>query len=259
MNRLRKEFALIVLAFLVFGCASATEIAPIFTPTMPEAVVEATAMAAPPTEASTPTPEASETPEGTLFRDDFSGEIHPSWTIIDENSSKWAVTDGRLQIIGDDPSLLIDGNQTNLFWQPIPSMDFQITVHVVAETTSDFQQAAIFIYQDRDNYVTINRGYCSLCAAGGSGIFMDYKLAGSFGNYNVVAEVDDVYLRLVSQNDQIVGFYALEQNAWQRLGRVGNFLKAGYVGLGVSNSDGAHNYNDDLIAIFDFFEVTIPE
>jgi hypothetical protein len=256
---------LFIFSFGLLSCASANNQSSTSGPgeaTVFEATETTEPSVVPPTSTETliPTSQPSPTAEGQIFREDFTGGMSENWTIDDENPNKWTITaNGELQLIADDPSLLIDGNQTNLFWQEIPTGDFQITVHLVAETSSDFQQAAIFIYQDQDNYVTINRGYCSVCEAAGDGIYMDYKLAGSFGNYNVAVTTDDVYLRLVSQDNQIVGYYALEPNAWQRIGRVGNFLQAGFVGLGVSNSDGAHSHDDDLIAFFDYFEITLAE
>lgn len=245
---------------LLSSCQSTPELStsPEATEFAPEVTLERpTETQLPPTEA--PTVETIPTPEGQIFRDDFDDTFDPSWIIFDENPVKWAVVDGDLQLTAEDPSLLIQGSQTNLFWQEIPSGSFEISVHVIADTTSNFQQAAIFIYQDQENYVTINRGFCDLCPTGGDGIYMDYKLAGSFGGFNVPVSTDDVYLRLVSDGSQIIGYYALQPDVWERLGRVGNYLQAGYVGLGVSNSDGGGQYNDDLIAFFDYFEITTPK
>jgi hypothetical protein len=247
---------LVLLAFALASCQPAA--------TPPPATNTEAPTQAPPTATEeptlTPTATLEPTPEGRIFRDDFTEAIDPSWIIDNEVADQWEITNaGTLRIQGDDPSLLIHGEQTNLFWQAIPSGDFEISTFVHADASSDFQQAAIFIYQDDNNYVTINRGYCSPCAAGGPGIYMDYKLAGSFGNQNIRVDTNDVYLKLVSQGGQIVGYYALTPNDWERLGRVGNYLQAGYVGLGVTNSDSGNNFGDDLLGAFDYFEIAVPQ
>jgi hypothetical protein len=206
-----------------------------------------------PTETPEPTPTAL--PEGVLFRDDFEGELQPGWEWENENPAKWTVTDdGWLQIIGETNALLGQSQQNNLLWYPLPAGDFVITVHLRTRPFEDFQQAAIFIYEDPENYVTINRGYCSPCSTGGNGFYMDYKISGQWGDYSAATSAEDVYLRLESKGRTIGGYYATETEQWKRLGRFGNYFQFKKVGIGVSNAGAA----DDVVGQFDYFEISQP-
>ena len=199
------------------------------------------------------------TPVSQIFRDDFTGSIQAGWSWQNENPSRWGIsTDGWLQIVGEDASLLADGIQSNLLCRIAPDGDFQITIHISADPQVDFQQAALYLYQDGDNYTALNRGYCSPCETGGSGIFMEYKFSGSWGSNQARAQDTDIFLRLVNQEHTTIGYYAFETGEWQRIGRVGNYLDLPNICLGVSNVDSAGTRNADLEAKFDYIEIFRP-
>lgn len=203
----------------------------------------------------TPKPTNTPLPEGIIFRDDFDGDIQPEWEWENENSSKWTITDeGWLQIIGEHEDLLYSNYQNNLLWRPLPAGDFVITVHLKTKPFENFQQTAIFIYEDAENYVTINRGYCDLCQTSGGGFYMDYKIDGQIGNYNSATEAEDVYLRLESKDNIISGYYSTAPDQWERLGRFGNYFQFQKVGIGVSNG----RAGNDVVGMFDFFEISVP-
>ncbi|MGB8252359.1 MAG: nucleoside hydrolase, partial [Anaerolineaceae bacterium] len=205
---------------------------------------------------SEPTP--ARTPVGQIFRDDFTGSLQSGWTWLDENPPHWTIlSDGWLQIIGEDDSLISDATQSNLLCRTAPEGDFQITVHLTANPTADFQQAALFLYQDGNNYVSMNRGYCGLCGIGG-GMFMDNKFSGSLGSFKVKTQEKDVYLRLVSQDQTVVGYYSFDNEDWQRFGRVGNYLEYSDICLGVSNVDSAGKENSNITGKFDYIEISQP-
>ena len=229
--------------------------------TLPTAAV----VSAPPTDTSAPvntplpteTPKPTQTPlpQGILFRDDFQGELQPGWEWENENPGKWKITDdGWLQIIGDYNALLGEKQQNNLLWHSLPAGDFVISVHLKTKPFENFQQAAIFIYEDPDNYVTINRGYCDLCVTGGNAFYMDYKISGQVGTYKTATNAEDVYLRLESKDNVISGYYATAPDQWERLGRFGNYFKFNKVGIGVSNAHAAN----DVVGLFDYFEISLP-
>jgi hypothetical protein len=211
-----------------------------------------------PTATLAPTP----LPEGVIFRDDFSGALLPGWTWENEKPDRWKITnDGWLQIKGEDASALNGQAQSNMLFQKLPAGNFMVTVHLTAATDSNFQQAAVFLYEDVNNYVAINRGYCEPCfPSKGNGIFMDYKIGGKnywLGANKIQADPVDVYLRLVSKDKIIYGYYAFKPNDWKLLTRLGDFFEFKRVGLGVTNSD-PNGIDSDLIGSFDYFEISKP-
>jgi hypothetical protein len=175
----KKQFVILVVSSLFFlACQAVATAVPTAMPTatsVPPTNTSVPTNTALPTE--TPKPTNTPLPTGILFRDDFNGELQSGWKWERENPDKWTITDdGWLQIIGEPNALLQENEQNNLLWYPLPSGDFVITVHLKTKPFENFHQAAIFIYEDPENYVTINRGYCDLCPTGGNGVYMDYKI-----------------------------------------------------------------------------------
>ena len=260
-------YALAAVSLAVAACGELiplpqpTQIPPTSTleaPSAPAQELPATATLPLPTEAPSPSAAATQTPVGQIFRDDFSGRLGPGWTWENEDPSRWTITsDGWLQIVGGDESLLHDGTQSNLLWRDLPSGNFQVSVHVKADPTADFQQATLYFYEDPSNYMAINRGYCSPCGTGGNGVYMEYKIGGDSGSYNAAVKATDLYLRLMSEDGVLSGYYALSPDDWVRLGRFGDYFAFKRVGLGVSNVD-RRGIDADLVGQFDWFEIDRP-
>lgn len=228
-------------------------------PTTTEIIPTATEI--PPTATTEPTVDIipTATSVGQIFRDDFTGSLQPGWRWEKENPKKWSITkDGWLQIVGEDSSLVNNGTQNNLLWRDLPDGDFTIVVHLKAILTANFQQAAIFLYEDKDNYVSINRGYCDICSTGGQGIYMDYKVAGQIGTYSTKFTADDLYLKLESKNNVISGYFATSPDQWTRLGRFGNIFQFKNVGIGVSNCGSESTSNAVITGQYDYFEIMKP-
>jgi len=262
---MRKFLTISIVLVILVGCSS-PQAEPSEVPEVPQvptsepASTTAPADTPSPTETTAPTttPEPTTTPlpEGVLFRDDFNGDISVEWDIQNENSDKWTLTDdGWLQIVGEQNSLLGEEYQTNLFWHALPEGDFVITTHLKTKPFENFHQSALFIYEDPENYIAINRGFCDVCSTGGGGFYMDYKISGVTGAYASATDAEDVYLRLESKDGMITGYYATQPDQWQRLGRFGNYFKFTRVGIGVSNV----RATDDLVGLFDSFEISKPE
>jgi hypothetical protein len=210
----------------------------------------------------TPTIVPTATPESQIFRDDFNGELQPGWIWENENPDRWMITDdGWLQILAEDDSILGGGLQSNLLFRDLPEGNFAVTTHLIAAPDSNFQQAAIFLYEDIHSYVAINRGYCEPCFPGkGNGIFVDYKVNDHTrwsAELNTQIDQTDVYLRLVSKDKIIYAYYALVPDEWQFIIRLGEFFEFTKVGLGVSNIDNA-GIDSDLVGSYDYFEITRP-
>jgi hypothetical protein len=204
---------------------------------------------------STPKPTNTPLAPGVLFRDEFTDGVSAQWEWENEIPDRWEISDdGWLQIMGDGPSLLGDETQNNLLWHPLPSGDFVITAHLRTMPFQNFQQTTIYVYEDPDNYIALNRGFCDICASGGGGFYMEYKVTGDFGAYQIATDAEDVFLRLESNDEMISGYYATEADGWQRIGRFGNFFEFSRVGIGVTNVGAAQ----DVVGQFDWFEIVIP-
>lgn len=257
---MKKLSLLVLLAFALLMSSSCQPAPQSPTPAPPPATDAPIAVDIPtPTDIPLPTatsqPSPTPLPDNVIFRDDFKGELQPGWEWQYENPDLWKITEGGwLSITGEHDSLLGENYQSNLLWYPLPEGDFIITVHMKTSPSENFQQSAIFIYEDPKNYVTINRGFCGICDTGGNGFYMDYKIGKDWGSYKTKTAAEDVYLRLESNQNTITGYYATEPDQWQRLGRVGNYFDFKKVGLGVSN---AGSYVP-LVGLFDYFEIARP-
>ena len=208
----------------------------------------------------TPTVVPTTTPENQIFRDDFSGGLQPGQARENEKPDRWMITDdGWLQILAEDGYI---PNQSNFLIRDLPDGDFAVSAHLIAAPDSNFQQAAIFLYEDVHSYVAINRGYCEPCFPGkGNGIFVDYKVNDHTrwsAELNTQIDQIDVYLRLVSKDKVIYAYYALAPDEWQYIVRLGEFFEFTKVGLGVSNIDNG-GIDSDLVGSYDYFEITRPQ
>ena len=194
-----------------------------------------------------------------IFRDDFEDSIRPEWTWENEKPERWSITpDGWLQIAGEDTGLLYGQQQSNLLWTDLPDSAYAITVHLKAAPIANFAQATIYLYENLENYVAINRGFCDPCSTGGNGIYMEYKIGDQVGAYMVPFSETDLYLMLEDKDHVISGYYATSPEQWVRLGRFGNYFKFNAVGLGVTNADQNGAHAEDLVGSFNFFEIRKP-
>jgi hypothetical protein len=255
---------LLIISILPSACnAAPVEQAPSPEPELEE--VAATVQSPPdtpvPTETSLPTPTSTPMPAGLLFYDGFDGELSDEWMWQNEVPEKWSITDdGWLEIIAEDGAMLGDESiQTNVLLQKIPDAKrFEIKSHLIADTTSDFQQAAIFLIEDSDNFLVINRGHCSPCPTQGDGIYTDYQYDGQNGSFKaVMTDSDEVYFRIEYDRDSgyLTAFYAYEPEEWIQLRKIPIDLDYQMIGLGATNIDVQLNKDDDLVAKYDYFEV----
>lgn len=224
--------------------------------TLPPPPPEPTATLAP---TVTIAPTITALPEGILFRDDFSGYFQPGWTWELEDPEKWVFVedDGGqwLQVIGNS-------GRSNVLLREIPAGDFAIVAHIKADPHLNFHQANIFVFQDAENYIVVNTGYCAPCPVGGPGYFMETVVTGgsALNHYELPRNENDlnVYLKIEVVGDVISGYYATEPGEWTRIGRFGNFYDLKTIGLSATNSSPPSGTPEDIIARFDYFEVVTP-
>lgn len=265
---------LLLIAILVTACGTAP--APTAAPTE-EPALQPTATALPPTKvpAEVPTeaptevptevpPTATPLPEGVIFRDDFNGSLQPGWTWRNEDPSRWSfVENGWLEIVGDDISLFMEDERgmINFLTRDLPAGEFEIIAHIQAAPDESFEQATIYIFEDEDNYIALNIGFCGICLPGGHGFFMETYIDNNpFSDAYVLPRDEsttEVKLRLVNNGESIIGYYAEPGGEWQRAGAFGHFFEFNSVGLGATNSN-TEGVEGDIVARFDYFEIRQP-
>jgi hypothetical protein len=254
--------------FLIAACTQAEAPTPASLPDPTEApAAEPTDTAPPPPPEPTstkPPPTPTDLPKGVLFRDDFEGSLQPGWTWINEDPSRWSfVENGWLEIVGGDTSFFMEGDfgLENFLTRDVPEGEFVITAHIQADPDENFEQATIYIFENQDNYIALNLGFCSVCSTGGPGFYMEtYIDHNPFGNvYHIKrdAAATDVTLKLVNQAGSLTGYYALPGEDWQKAGAFGNFFDFTSVGLGATNSN-PDGVETGIVARFDYFEISQP-
>lgn len=206
--------------------------------------------------------------EGVIFRDDFKGMLLPGWTWVDEDPQKWSLIENEqgefLRIISDNPSIFKNGFQINSLVRDIPEGDFAITAHIISQPDENFQQANIYLFEDDANFVLMNFGFCGACFPSlGTGFFMETKVSSNpLGDTYMLpreAKDTDIYLRIVREGGAVTGYYAVEPDEWNRIAQIPDSFDFKVIGLGATNSLSLNlRPSQNLVALFDYFEVTEP-
>lgn len=257
----KMQFIFVLLSFVMLISCQADEKVVVVTAT-PEPTLAPTKTVVP-TQTAVPTLEPTPTPQGQIFYDDFNKTLQPEWEMLNENTLKWAFTnDGWLKIVAEDTCLLDEHFQKNMLVQYAPEGNFMIETLVQADPDTNFQQAAIYVIEDDNNYFSINRGYCQPCAPKGSGLYSDYSYKGEWGSsFGGRAYKDElVYLRIAVNRDkkEIIAFYSSDGEKWTQLRKIPLVINVNQIGLGTSNCD-QDNIDDNLVAQFDYFKVSVLE
>lgn len=194
----------------------------------------------------------------TIFRDDFNGQISHAWTWHNEDTVHYKVNeDGWLEITGRDESTLIGGKQTNLLWTSLPEGNTEVVVRLKSQPLFDYQHAGLVLYEDPENYVFLNQGYCMQCILGGSGIFLEYRLNTHQGRFTTASSAGELHLMLLIEHGAVSAFFATETDEWQHIATLGSDIQFSRVGLAVTN-DSTWDTGYDLIGMFDDFEIRRP-
>ncbi|MBN2149086.1 MAG: hypothetical protein JW726_17000 [Anaerolineales bacterium] len=255
---------LLIVSLLLAACNSAA--APQTSPPVPqteEAPAAPTETALP---APTATPPPSPTPDPVIFVDEFDGALDERWSWQNEDPARWAFApEGWLALTAANPGFFSEegSQQVNLLHQPAPQGDFVITTRLSTTPDENFQQAGIFIIADDFNYVAILNAFCQMCLpdSGGHGFFMEAFKAGEYaaaGMSQGTPQVEDVFLRLVyhAEGSRVEGFYALAPDEWEALGTIEGLPEPQMVALGAGNSPSPEGVSEDLLAFYDYFEVS---
>jgi pyrimidine-specific ribonucleoside hydrolase len=196
-----------------------------------------------------------------VWMDPFDGPVLDSgWMWMRPDSMNWGLdtSTGRLRIVTQPQSLFFEtpNSQENILLRVAPPVNFTITTHVAFTPTQDFQQAGLLVYRNDDNFVLVNRGYCSTCSTGGQGIYFDSEHDGT--PTFLAADTylpTTAYLRIVRSGSTYIASYRQDQGNWIVLGQVNRpDLSSTLVGISATNSNPEPSI-PSINADYDFFQI----
>lgn len=192
----------------------------------------------------------------TSFTDNFAGQLDADWQWQHEIAANWSLDTApdSLQILTSGASLYGDSTPDNLLYRPAPAGDFEIITEVDFAPVQNFQQAAILIFADEDNFILLNRGFCDGPTCPGSGVFLDKEQGGAVvqGTPRASFNSSHTYLKLRKRGNIYAGFYSEDGENWVLLGQLEHGITPQYVGLTANNSNDAQEARS-LPANFAFF------
>lgn len=140
-----------------------------------------------------------------LFQDDFNGNIDPSWTIINPDSSYYTTDTTTLDLRANSGDIARTPNtEKDLFVINTPTTgDFEVTMKLnsFVPASSNYAQIGLIALDDEDNYVRLDYGYISNRRAIESGVEVAANWTptdtahdfGSDGSYLRITKIGDVY------------------------------------------------------------------
>jgi len=202
-------------------------------------------------------------PQTDQFVDDFDqATLDPAWSWVNEDASRWSLTasPGSLQIVGGNYDIWGQCNLArNLLLQPAPDGDFLMELKLSLEPTMNYQQGALLVYGDIDNYLKLNVLYNESLAdeflreVGGAA---DYEEWFSY----TVASSTPAYLRIARFEEVYIAYYRPElgDTDWTHWSPVGilDFSWPGELKVGMfSAANGCDQNSEDIVVDFDTFSL----
>jgi hypothetical protein len=191
-----------------------------------------------------------------VFQDDFDDALQAGWAWQDEDPNLWTITgDGWLQIVGGDPSLVVQGEQANLLVRDLPDGDIALVTHLSLLPEENYQYAGLHLLDAGGNLIALARGYCDTCTAGGGTLTLYFRQDGEWGTHiTIPMEATDLFLRLAWDNGVVSGDYALSEGQWEELVSIPLANHFTQMGLGATNSN-VEGVQSDIVARFDYVEI----
>jgi len=175
--------------------------------------------------------------------------LHSRWSLLREDPTHWSLTahPGFLRIVAQPGGLFQDGNNArNLLFRPAPPGPYQITTKVTMMPTENFQGAAIYVYQDDDNYLRLSRQY-------GNGDTVDLRLEvnGVAVTVSLPESATTVYLRIAREGDSYTASYGTDGSSWTLVGGKNMHVINPKVGIGSECGPST----TEIPADFDYFQL----
>ena len=184
------------------------------------------------------------------WTDNFdSVSLNSRWSWIREDPTHWNLTSnpGYLRIITQQGGLIdIGGTAKNILLTAAPIGRYQITTRVTITPTENFQGAAIFVYQDDDNYLTIARRY-----GNENKVSLRKEVNGVQTTLEVLEAATTLYLRIDRNGDTYTGTYSTDGIVWINIGGFDLTFNSPKVGIGSQGGTSLIEIPSD----FDFFQL----
>jgi len=209
------------------------------------------------TPARTPTPTATATRTVTAtatqqcsWRDDFSTPLlNAAWGWVREDPTHWSLTSrpGFMRITTQAGDLWgSNNNARNLLLLTAPPSDFEISTRVEIAATQNWQQAALLIYADDDNYVRLARVYDN-----GGQVQLVVEMGGTPLYWATPTGLTALHLKLSRVGATYTGFFSADGVNWAEVGHVAGVSLPGVrAGLAAWGGTGAAA---EIAADFDWF------
>jgi beta-xylosidase len=186
------------------------------------------------------------------WTDDFnSPTLDSRWSWAREDPTHWSLTSSpnNLRIISQPGNLFGTGpgnnNQKNILLTNPSMSDFQITTKVSFNPTQNFQNAALLVYQDDDNYISLERVY-------GFGNSSEFILEqGGVPTFTVSANTaTTTHLRIIKRGNTYTGLSSFDGATWNIMGQFNAMFSSPKIGLGAGNGGSG---GTEIPANFDYF------
>jgi hypothetical protein len=184
------------------------------------------------------------------FEDQFEQALGDGWTWLNEDPSRWSLTEraGWLTIITNSAFPPV-----NQLLRPMPTSAYTIETQLRFAPNTNFQFAGLIVQgEEPDNLLQFGRAYCNapgLCV--GDGLYFDHLVDGNptGSNYPIsVGDPTDVFLRLTFDGEMHSAYYSNNGVDWILAGEHRTSFTA--IGVGVVAHQG-----DGLPADFAYFTI----
>jgi hypothetical protein len=152
------------------------------------------------------------------------------WEWVREDNSLWSLTanPGNMQIISSGELYTTVNDQKNVLLTSAPNGDYRITTRVQASPTENIHGAAIYVYQDDDNYIELTRIYSN-----GQNVELRIEIGGVIQSFPVSVTQNDILLRIVNEGDVYYGWFSEDNGTtWNFVEQFGVAFSNPRVGLG---------------------------
>ncbi|MEJ2598181.1 MAG: DUF1349 domain-containing protein [Anaerolineales bacterium] len=189
------------------------------------------------------------TPYHQSWIDNFNvSTVDNRWTWMREDSNLWSLTanPGNMQITSSGSLFQTSNNQKNILLTSAPDGDYRITTRVQVSPSENYNGAALYVYQDDDNYIELTRIYSD-----GPNVALRTEVGGVTLSSYVSVTQDDILLRIIKEGNVYYAWFSEDHGStWHYLDQFSANFTNPKVGLGVRMGPST----TPLTADFDFIQ-----